>query len=113
MTKKYKFIYLIQREIFNEETCEVYADAYPDYWKDAVSFWDDFCKDNLTDNNIKLLKYMRVNKQKYNNCFTAKSIANDLNIKPQSISPMIYNLIKKGYVKKQGANPVQYILIKY
>lgn len=56
---------------------------------------------------------MRVNKQKYNNCFTAKSIANDLNIKPQSISPMIYNLIKKGYVKKQGANPVQYILIKY
>ena len=114
MTKKEAFIKIIQTEIFDR--MDIYAENYPDEYKLAASFWEDF-KDGkvknsgaMTENGKKLLSWMQENVDTMTNLFTSKEAAEALFTSGRSIAGSMRKLVNDGYVEKTGKDPVQYSL---
>ena len=102
MTKKEAFIKIIQTEIFDRT--DIYAENYPDEYKLAASFWEDF-KDGkvknsgaMTENGKKLLSWMQENVDRMTNLFTSKEAAEALFTSGRSIAGSMRKLVNDGYV---------------
>jgi DNA-binding MarR family transcriptional regulator len=85
-------------------------------WKDAEDFWNslkmtgDKDKPAFTENGKLILKYMKDNKDIYNNLFKAKDIGEGLGISSRTVSGGIRKLVSDGYVEKMGESPIVYSL---
>lgn len=111
MSKKEKFIELVQLLMDREK---FYFDD-PE-WKDALDYWnalqmsEDNTKPKFTENGLKILAYMKENKDNHNNLFKAKEIGEGLGITSRTASGALRKLVNDGYVEKVGENPVIYSL---
>ena len=110
---KQKFINLIDEEVFKAMGPKL-EKKYQDSWKQIIDFWNIFQSQNensdLTENGMKVLKYMQLNLEKHNNLFTARSIGEGLFLSSRSIAGTMRKLINDGYAEKTGNNPVYYSL---
>ena len=110
---KQKFINLIDEEVFKTMGPKL-EKKYQDSWKQIIDFWNIFQSQNensdLTENGMKVLKYMQLNFEKHNNLFTARSIGEGLFLSSRSIAGTMRKLINDGYAEKTGNNPVYYSL---
>ena len=70
-------------------------------------------KADFTENGKKIFDFMQENKDKYNNCFKAKDIAEGLFVSGRSVSSSLRKLITDGYVAKEGKDPVIYSLTDF
>lgn len=111
MTKREKFIELVEllmkREKFNFDD-EEWADAQ-DYWN-ALNAGEDTDKSAFTENGLKVLKYVKENKDLYNNLFKAKEIGEGLCLSSRTVSGAMRKLVTDGYLEKVGDKPVIYSL---
>lgn len=115
MTKKDKFIKIVEEEIFNR--ADIYAENYPDIFEDAQIFFnvlkngaDKEEKSKFTDTGKIVLAYIKENKDAHNNLFTAKDIANEISLTSRSVSGAARKLVNDGYLEKLGESPVVYAL---
>lgn len=115
MTKKDAFITIVKKEIFDNPT--IYVENYPELYEDAKIYFDVLSsgsaatdKPKFTLIGSKVLAFMRDNKDKYNNLFTAKNMAEELGIASRSISGGCRKLVNDGYLEKLGDSPVTYAL---
>lgn len=111
MTKREKFIELVEllmeRENFNFDG-EEWADAQ-DYWN-ALNAGEDTDKPAFTENGLKVLKYVKENKDLYNNLFKAKEIGEGLCLSSRTVSGAMRKLVTDGYLERMGEKPVIYSL---
>ena len=114
MSKKEKFIKLIQTEIFDR--ADIWSENYEEDWLDVVSFWEEFKNGKvknsgaMTENGAKILTWMQENVDSMNNIFTSKEAAEALFTSGRSIAGSMRKLVNDGYVDKVGKDPVQYSL---
>lgn len=115
MTNKEKFINFIQTEIFEKE--DIYVENYGEDWEDIKNFWNQFLTEKkktsngeMTENGLKILKYMQSNEDKYNNLFTSKEIGEGLFMSSRSVSGSMRKIIADGFSEKVGKDPVTYSL---
>lgn len=115
MTNKEKFINFIQTEIFEKE--DIYVENYWEDWEDIKNFWNQFLTEKkktsngeMTENGLKILKYMQSNEDKYNNLFTSKEIGEGLFMSSRSVSGSMRKIIADGFSEKVGKDPVTYSL---
>ena len=114
MTKKEKFIKLIQTEIFDR--ADIWCEGYEEDWEDVTSFWEEFKNGKvknsgaMTENGQKILTWMQENVDSMNNIFTSKEAAEALFTSGRSIAGSMRKLVNDGYVDKVGKDPVQYSL---
>lgn len=114
MTKKEKFIKLIQAEIFDR--ADIWYENYEEDWEDVVSFWEEFKNGKvknsgaMTENGAKILAWMQKNIDSMNNIFTSKEAAEALFTSGRSVAGSMRKLVNDGYVDKVGKDPVQYSL---
>lgn len=108
MSKREKFIEMVEELIDNTEPTSLD--------KDALEFFEMFKavketeKPKFTENGKKVLQFMKDNKEKYNNMFKAKEIAEGLFISSHGASGAMRKLVTDGYVEKLGESPVVYTL---
>lgn len=113
MTKKQKFIEIIQKEIFDRD--DIYSENYPEDWEDLVAYWDVFKgkeeneKPLFTDNGKLILKYMQEHISDMPMA-KARDIGEGLFISSRTVSGAIRKLVTDGYVEKIGTDPVVYSL---
>lgn len=113
MTKKQKFIEVIQKEIFDRD--DIYCENYPDDWEDLKAYWDAFKgkeeveKPMFTDNGKLILKYMQEHVTDMP-MGKAKDIGEGLFISSRAVSGAIRKLVTDGFVEKIGQDPVVYAL---
>lgn len=113
MTKKQKFIEVIQKEIFDRD--DIYCENYPDDWEDLKAYWDAFKgkeeieKPMFTDNGKLILKYMQEHVADMP-MGKAKDIGEGLFISSRAVSGAIRKLVTDGFVEKIGQDPVVYAL---
>ena len=114
MSKKEKFIKLIQTEIFDR--ADIWSENYEEDWEDVTSFWEEFKNGKvknsgaMTENGQKILVWMQENVDLMNNIFTSKEAAEALFTSGRSIAGSMRKLVNDGYVDKVGKDPVQYSL---
>lgn len=115
MTNKEKFINFIQTEIFEKE--DIYVENYWEDWEDIKNFWNQFLTEKkktsngeMTENGLKILRYMQSNEDKYNNLFTSKEIGEGLFMSSRSVSGSMRKIIADGFSEKVGKDPVTYSL---
>lgn len=113
MSKKDAFIEFIK----NSEIFETIEDKDSEIYKNAKFYFDALqggstgsTKLKFTDIGRRVLTFMRENKDRYNNLFTAKGISDELNIASRSISGGCRKLVNDGYLEKIGDSPVTYSL---
>ena len=113
MTKKDKFIKIIENEVFSKNL----AEKYPDEYEDAKIFFevlkngtDKEAKAKFTEVGRAVLEYIRNNKDVHNNLFTAKDIASEISLTSRSVSGAARKLVNDGYLEKLGESPVVYAL---
>lgn len=113
MTKKQKFIEVIQKEIFDRD--DIYCENYPNDWEDLKAYWDAFKgkeeveKPMFTDNGKLILKYMQEHVTDMP-MGKAKDIGEGLFISSRAVSGAIRKLVTDGFVEKIGQDPVVYAL---
>lgn len=107
MSDKEKFIKMVEELISKIDVSE-----HPDEMRYFESLKEDKSEGGLTENGQKILSFMQENKEKYNNLFKAKDIAEGLNTSSRAVSGSMRKLVKDGYVDKVGKEPVVYELIK-
>lgn len=115
MTNKEKFINFIQAEVFEKE--DIYVENCGEDWADIKNFWNQFLTEKkkssngeMTENGLKILKYMQSNEDKYNNLFTSKEIGEGLFMSSRSVSGSMRKIIADGFSEKVGKDPVTYSL---
>ena len=107
MSKREKFIMMVESLLATNNTN---VDA------EAMEFFEMFKavketeKPKFTENGKKVLQFMKDNKEKYNNMFKAKEIAEGLFISSHGASGAMRKLVTDGYVEKLGESPVVYTL---
>lgn len=112
MSKKEKFIHEVIAAIdgLEEKTPEKY------FSEDALDFWNglqmsgDNAKPKFTENGKLVLRYLKDNKDTYNNLFKAKDVGEGLGISSRTASGAMRKLVTDGYVEKVGADPVVYAI---
>ena len=112
MSKKEKFIHEVIAAIdgLEEKTPEKY------FSEDALDFWNglqmsgDSSKPKFTENGKLVLRYLKDNKDTYNNLFKAKDVGEGLGISSRTASGAMRKLVTDGYVEKVGADPVVYAI---
>lgn len=112
MSKKEKFIHEVIAAIdgLEEKTPEKY------FSEDALDFWNglqmsgDNTKPKFTENGKLVLRYLKDNKDTYNNLFKAKDVGEGLGISSRTASGAMRKLVTDGYVEKVGADPVVYAI---
>lgn len=110
------------KEIFIEKIEQLISDV-PDFFGSdaeaadkALKFFNDLKKEKPsnsksslpTENGMKILRFMRDNRSKYNNVFKAKDIGEGLFISGRSVSGSMKKLVTDGYASKEGKDPVIY-----
>ena len=116
MTKKEKFIKMIQTEIFDRT--DVLCETYKDDWSDIISFWDELKNQNnktsttdgvITANGARILAWMQSHYDEQNNIFTSKVIAEGLEIGGRRVAGALRKLIADKFVEKlEGTSPIRY-----
>lgn len=109
---------MTKREIFILELTEALNTNPTLLSGDALAFFEDLKsakvsssdKTTLTENGIKILKFMQENWEKRNNLFKASDIAEGLFTSGRSVSGSMKKLVSDGYVVKEGKDPVIYSL---
>ena len=85
-----------------------------DNMNEVISFWNIFktgkSNGEITENGLKILKYMQEKQEQHNNIFSSKDIAEGLHITSRSVSGSMRTLVTDSYVEKLGNNPVCYSL---
>ena len=106
MNKKEAFIALVERLFEEVDLSEIDEDeidviAAIDYFN-LIKSTDIIAKPspNITKNGAKILDFMRKNKQRYNNIFTARDIGLGLSVSSRVISAAIRKLLEEGFVKR-------------
>ena len=113
MTKREKFIQIVQTVVFDSEETLNFSDKE---LNDALEFFEELKSNKIknsvtmTENGAKLLSWMQENIEKTSNIFTSKEIAEALFTSGRSIAGSMRKLINDGYVEKAGKDPVQYSL---
>ena len=105
MSDKEKFIKMVEELISKIDVSE-----YPDEMRYFESLKEDKSEGWLTDNGQKILSFMQESKEKYNNLFKAKDIAEGIGTSSKAVSGSMRKLVKDGYVNKVGKEPVIYEL---
>ena len=115
MTKKDKFIKIVENEVFNK--ADLMMESYPDFFEDAQIYFnilkngaDKEEKSKFTDTGKIVLAYIKENKEIHNNLFTAKDIAEQVSLTSRSVSGAARKLVNDGYLEKMGESPVVYSL---
>ena len=109
MTKKEKFIERVEKLLNSNEDKSI-EDA------EAIAYFETFkaikesVKPQFTENGIKILSYMKENKDTYNNIFKAKEIGEGLFTSSKTVSGGLRKLVTDNYVEKVGENPTVYSL---
>ena len=115
MTKREAFIDMVEDLLHPLDIKELSKD---DRNKMAFEFFEEFklnkinSKMTLTENGAKVLNFMQENKNKYNNVFKAKEIAEGLFVSSHSVSGCMRKLIAENFVEKIGKDPVTYAITK-
>ena len=114
MTKREKFINIIQKEIFDRE--DIYVENYEKDWNDIKDFWSNFIENKaleskpFTENGAKILVWLQKNTDEAGTLFTAKEIAEGLFTTGRSVSGTLRKLVNDEYVNKIGDKPIRYSL---
>ena len=114
MSKRDAFIQVIETVLNKPEV----IDSFPQEIRtEAIDFWKEFLDNkpkrsgiSITENGVKILAWMRANKENLSNVFTSREIAEGLFTSGRSVSGAMRKLTSDGYVQKVGQNPVQYSL---
>lgn len=117
MTKKEKFVQLVEMALSSMEVCPVQDGgmAEEDY-NDALAYFNALKqtkekeKPAFTENGKLILGFMQENWEKFNNLMKAKDIADGTFISSRSVSGSIRKLVNDGYVEKVGQDPINYSL---
>lgn len=114
MTNKECFIKLMEEllndvpDFFNSETEEGQkAQKYFDELKSSKASGGGKA---ITENGVKIIKFMQENHVKFNNVFSAKSIGEGIFSSGRSAASSMKKLIADGYATKEGKDPVMYSL---
>ena len=113
MTKKEAFINMVEDLLRPLDIQELNKDNRN---KMAFEFFEELKAEKIkpkaiiTENGIKILTFMRDNKDKYNNVFKARDIAEGLFTSSRSVSGSMRKLITGGFVEKVGQDPVVYAI---
>lgn len=112
MTGKEKFIKVIEETL---NTCpDFFGELGSEEATAAIEYFQTLTKTNevkpLSEKAQAIYNYMVSNAEKCNNIFTAKSIAEGLEISAKSVSGSMRKLVTDGYVTKSGKDPVTYSL---
>lgn len=113
MTKREAFIDMVEDLLHPLDIKELSKD---DRNRMAFEFFEEFklnkinSKITLTENGAKVLNFMQENKNKYNNVFKAKEIAEGLFVSSHSVSGCMRKLIAENFVEKIGKDPVTYAI---
>ena len=113
MTKREAFIDMVKDLLHPLDIKELSKD---DRNRMAFEFFEEFklnktkSKMTLTENGAKVLNFMQENKNKYNNVFKAKEIAEGLFVSSHSVSGCMRKLIAENFVEKIGKDPVTYAI---
>lgn len=116
MTKKQKFVEVIQKEIFDRS--DIYSENYPEIWEDLVNYWEAFKgkeeaeKPAFTDNGKLILKFMQEHSNDMPMC-KARDIGEGLFISSRAVTGAIRKLVTDGYIEKIGQDPVVYSLTEH
>lgn len=106
MTNKEAFIKDIENLIDVSEQLSEEGYAFFKILKEEVS-----SVGTMTETGTKVFEFMTQNKEKFENMFKAKEIAEGLFMAPRSVSGTMRKLISDGYVEKIGTNPTVYALV--
>jgi DNA-binding MarR family transcriptional regulator len=106
MSKKDKFIKMVDELLSNVDVSELDKEAV-EYFT-ALKMTSETDKPQFTENGRTILLYMRDNADTYNNCFTAKSLGELLDMTSRTVSGAMRKLVTDGYVEKIGTSPVVY-----
>ena len=106
MSKKEKFIAEMERLINNGL---VLSDEAKTYF-DALCQTADTEAPKFTENGLKVLTYIRENKDAYGNMFKSKDVGEGMQLSSRTVSGAFRKLVADGYVEKVGTNPVVYML---
>lgn len=113
MTKREAFIDMVEDLLHSLDIKELSKD---DKNRMAFEFFEEFKLDKtkskiaLTENGARVLNFMQENKNKYNNVFKAKEIAEGLFVSSHSVSGCMRKLIAENFVEKIGKDPVTYAI---
>lgn len=114
MSKRDAFIQVVETVLSKPEFINSFSQ---ETWTNAVDFWKEFLNNkpkesgvDVTENGIKILMWMRANKESLSNVFTSREVAEGLFTSGRSVSGAMRKLTSDGYVQKVGQNPVQYSL---
>lgn len=114
MSKKDAFIQVVETILSKPEFINSFSQ---ETWTNAVDFWKEFLNNkpkesgaDVTENGIKILRWMSANKESLSNVFTSREVAEGLFTSGRSVSGAMRKLTSDGYVQKVGQNPVQYSL---
>lgn len=114
MSKRDAFIQVIETVLNKPEV----IDSFPQEIRtEAIDFWKEFLDNkpkrsgiSITENGVKILRWMSANKESLSNVFTSREVAEGLFTSGRSVSGAMRKLTSDGYVQKVGQNPVQYSL---
>ena len=106
MTKKDKFIKMVEALMSLLDVEDLDKDAV-EYFT-ALKMTTETDKPQFTENGRIILLYMRENAETYNNCYTAKSLGEMLDMTSRTVSGAMRKLVTDGYVEKIGNSPVVY-----
>lgn len=67
----------------------------------------------ITEKGMKVLEFMKENREQYNNLFSAKAIGEGLFTSGRSVSGTLTKLKNDGWVKSSGSEPVTYSLVDF
>lgn len=114
MSKRDAFIQVVETVLSKPEFINSFSQ---ETWTNAVDFWKEFLNNkpkesgaDVTENGIKILRWMSANKESLSNVFTSREVAEGLFTSGRSVSGAMRKLTSDGYVQKVGQNPVQYSL---
>lgn len=105
------------RDLFIAEI-EKFIEAVPDALPvEAIQFFNDWKGKApeskavaITENGMKILKFMQENQDKFNNIFKARDIGEGLFMSGRSVSGSMKKMVTDGFVEKTGKDPVTYSL---
>lgn len=114
MTSKEAFIEMVEEMLDVVDITELKKDCdisiAIDFFEELKSNKEISANNKLTENGIKILKFMQENYQKYNNVFKAKDIGEGLFTSGRSVSGSMKKLVTEGFVEKIGSDPVTYAI---
>lgn len=107
MSKKDSFILEVTKALDNG-TLKLSEDAT--LYFEALKGGDGNGGKVFTENGAIVLQVMKDNKDKFNNFFKAKDLAEVAGLSSRTVSGAMRKLVTDGYVEKMGENPVVYSL---